>query len=265
MGIIKFIQVMKPRYIIFFLGLLILQSGFYGDPFNHSFQAKSIHDSFNWDNTALGTPTPGTVDSSGEDDDQCLFNELDCEEGSSSDTSKIDSDLSPPELADVVIILFWMQDCVHCEEVLNTVLPDIRVNYQDQISIYPVELKEIEEVDRFYQMAERLGVAKNDIGVPLMLIGEQVLTGNQIKSDLSGWIETYLQNGSASIPAIPEFADLLPESILNIQDKSNLDLSDDSSEIPTRSIFLIIGIPILLLTTILLIMIMRKSKKGIKY
>jgi hypothetical protein len=44
-----------------------------------------------------------------------------------------------------------------------------------------------------------------------------------------------------------------------------LDLSDDSSEIPTRSIFLIIGIPILLLTTILLIMIMRKSKKAIKY
>jgi hypothetical protein len=44
-----------------------------------------------------------------------------------------------------------------------------------------------------------------------------------------------------------------------------LDLSDDSSEITTRSIFLIFGIPILLLTTILLIMIMRKSKKGIKY
>lgn len=103
---------------------------------------------------------------------------------------------------------------------INNVLPEIRINYKDQISIIPIEINEIEEVDRFYQMAERLGVPKNNIGVPLMLIGNQILTCNQIKPDLSKWIHYYLQDGSVSIPAIPEFAEQLPESIRESQSNS---------------------------------------------
>lgn len=200
-------------------------------------------------NQDSSTPTP-TPSANTDEEDICGLTSEDCGDLSGSDSSKPEGSFETNQFADVVIILFWMKDCEHCEEVLNTVLPEIEYQYKDRVSIFPIELKEIETIDTFYKMAERLGVSKNNIGVPLAIIGNQVLTGIQIKSDLSGWIETYLQDNTKSILAIPEFADQLPESIqsrqINPEDFPNEKQPDRKTNgMRTQTLLLAIGIPVL--------------------
>jgi thiol-disulfide isomerase/thioredoxin len=199
--------------------------------------------------TITPTPTPAEDELN---DDICGLTADGCGDTENSDVQQAWMNFKAHPSANVVIIMFWMEDCAHCEEVLNTVLPALDKQYDDQIFIYPIELKDIETVDNFYQMAERLGVSKNNIGVPLAIVGNQVLTGDQIKSKLSEKINTVLQNGQKTVLAIPEFADQLPESIqirqINQQDLLNENSSanqSNSSRIIT--LLLAIGLPILII------------------
>ncbi|MDX9850310.1 MAG: hypothetical protein RBT01_07390 [Anaerolineaceae bacterium] len=194
------------------------------------------------------TPIPAGTD---EKNDICGLEADDCgdPENASAHSAGMNFDAHPN--ADVVIILFWMEDCAHCAEILNSVLPGFVTKYNDQIYIFPIELKEIETIDSFYQMAERLGVQKNDIGVPLVIIGNQVLTGDQIESGLSNWVEKTLQSGNKTILAIPEFEDQLPVSIqnrqMNAQDLSNVNAAThQNNNSRTMTIALVAGIPVLI-------------------
>jgi hypothetical protein len=214
-------------------------------------------------NQELSTPTP-TVNS--EEEDICGLTSEDCGDSSGSDSTKSELNFGANPFANVAIILFWMEDCAHCEEVLNTVLPEIEFQYDDRVFIFPIELADIETVDIFYQMAERLGVPKNNIGVPLVIIGSQVLTGNQIKTDLSGWIDTYLKENTSFILAIPEFSDQLPGSIQSRQinpknfPKENQPVSQTPG-IRTLTLLLAIGIPVLGVLLILVYFLFLRSAR----
>jgi flagellar basal body-associated protein FliL len=250
----------KPQIIISLLiiliiiGIVTIQSVVIAQPGHSTHSLRQFNNELNLSSTTV-TKTPQI------EDEICAFSQPDCGDETIIESDHIYSDLSNPQLADIVIILFWMQDCVHCEEVLNNVLPDIRINYKEQISIIPIEIIEIEEVDRFYQMAGRLGVPKNKIGVPLILIGNQILTGDQIKPDLHTWIDYYLQEEFVPIPAIPEFAEQLLESIREQQNApSNLKSSDKSINIGALLPILLIGLPILLLVVITFYILARRLK-----
>lgn len=218
---------------------IVIAQGFSNSPFFRVHTKKTI------------TPSP-TPDEDEENDDICGFTADDCGEPIISDTQQAWMNFEAHPSADVVIIMFWMEDCAHCEEVLNTVLPNVVKQYDDQIFIYPIELKDIESVDRFYQMAERLGVSKNNIGVPLAIVANQVLTGDQIKSKLSERINTAIQDGQKTVLAIPEFADQLPESIQNRQINQQDLRSENSSTNQSGSariitLLLVIGLPVLII------------------
>ena len=106
----------------------------------------------------------------------------------------------------VSAVLFWMQGCPHCEAVMNSVLPALQQKYGDKLAIQPVELKGTEDVDRLYQLGSRLGVSKDNIGVPFLMIGDLFLAGDQaIKDELPGLIDQELAQGGVNLPAIPEF------------------------------------------------------------
>ncbi len=194
------------------------------------------------------TPTPTSIP---DNEDICGLTSDDCGDGGSADAHQAGMNFEAHPNADLVIILFWMEDCAHCAQVLNSVLPGFVTQYNDHIYIYPIELKEIESVDKFYQMAERLGVPKNDIGVPLAIVGNQVLTGDQIESELTNWVETLLMEGQTTILAIPEFEDQLPDSIQNRQmatqvlTNGNM-ASNQSKNSRTITLNLAVGIPILI-------------------
>lgn len=118
----------------------------------------------------------------------------------------------PQESAQPVVkaVLFWMQGCPHCHEVINTVIPPIQEKYGDQFHIEIIELASSDEVFALYDLAESMGFSKNDVGVPFLIIGEHVLIGSRdIPEQLPGLIDQYLAKGGADFPDSAALAALL--------------------------------------------------------
>jgi len=110
-------------------------------------------------------------------------------------------------------VMFWIDTCTHCSYVRDEVLPPLQAQYKDQLKIFQIEIKSAGDLDRLYQIAESLGMAKEDVGVPFLIIGDHVLKGSkQIPAELPGLIEQYLSVGGVDYPDIPLLADLLPTS-----------------------------------------------------
>lgn len=111
-------------------------------------------------------------------------------------------------------IMFWLSTCGNCEYVINEVLPPLQDQYGDQLEILLIELVTQEDVDRLYETAAIVGIAKENVGVPFMLVGESVLKGSeQIPSELPGLIELHLAQGGLNYPDYPSLAAYIPESI----------------------------------------------------
>ena len=109
-------------------------------------------------------------------------------------------------------IMFWLNTCGHCEYVINEVLPPLQDQYDDQLEILLVELVTQEDVDRLYETASSMGIAKEDVGVPFMLVGERVLKGSEeIPVELPDLIEMHLASGGIDFPRFPSLAAYLPE------------------------------------------------------
>jgi uncharacterized membrane protein len=120
-----------------------------------------------------------------------------------------------PQQPVVRAVMFWMDTCGHCHYVIEEVLPPLKDQYQNQLEITLIELQTTEDIDLLYQTAAALGIAKEEVGVPFLVIGDQVLKGSaQIPAELPGLIEHYLAQGGVDYPNLPTLAEVLPASAL---------------------------------------------------
>ena len=111
-------------------------------------------------------------------------------------------------------VMFWIDTCSHCSFVREEVLPPLQAKFQEQLKIFQIQIKTATDLDQLYQIAEGFGMAKEDVGVPFIIIGDQVLIGSaQIPDELPGLIEQYLAVGGVGYPDIPLLADVLPPTI----------------------------------------------------
>lgn len=112
----------------------------------------------------------------------------------------------PAETAPVVYaVMFWMDGCPYCEEVLQNVLPPLQAQYGSQLEILLVEVHSTVDVNALYEIASRYNIPKQQVGVPFLVIGEQTVIGSdEVAWELPGLIETYLANGGVALPEIPE-------------------------------------------------------------
>lgn len=100
-------------------------------------------------------------------------------------------------------VLFWSDTCAHCHYVIDEVLPPLQAQYGDQLDIVLIELNSQANADRFYAVGAAFGRPQNQMGVPLMVVGDNLLAGSvQIPDELPGLIERYLAAGGVDIPAI---------------------------------------------------------------
>jgi len=124
------------------------------------------------------------------------------------------STLLPAESAPaarVRAVLFWKDGCPHCHEVLENVLPPLQEKYGEQLEILLVEVVTVEDVDRLYEVAAAYGIPRERVGVPFLILGEQVLISSaQTPAELPGLIESYLTQGGLDWPDNPTMTDLLP-------------------------------------------------------
>ncbi len=112
----------------------------------------------------------------------------------------------------VQAVMFWMEGCGHCDWVKENVLPPLQAKHGDQWQLALVELRSAEDFDRLFALGAALGVPRNNIGVPLLLIGDAILIGSgEIPAELPGLIEQHLAAGGVGWPQAPGLEWFLPE------------------------------------------------------
>lgn len=104
----------------------------------------------------------------------------------------------------VQAVMFWMEGCPHCHIVLDDVLPPLTEKYGSQFELTLIEVVTAEDVDLLFTTAAHYGIAKEQVYVPFMIIGDRVLIGSDaIPAELPGLIEQHLGQGGWSLPEIP--------------------------------------------------------------
>ncbi len=106
-------------------------------------------------------------------------------------------------------ILFWSNGCPHCETVLLEVLPPLQAQHGSQLSLLLIELITVEDIDALYQIGAALGLAKEQVNLPLLVMGQQALVGaTAILEQLPGLIEKHLAAGGVDYPGL-----LIPDAL----------------------------------------------------
>ena len=110
-------------------------------------------------------------------------------------------------------VLFWMNGCPHCEEVIQNVLPPLSEKFGEQFDLSMIEVSTMQDVEVLYQVAASYNISQEQTGVPFLIIGNHVLIGSQqIPNELPNLIEQYLAQGGADLPANPIIAKLLSQA-----------------------------------------------------
>jgi len=111
--------------------------------------------------------------------------------------------ISAPAKPVVRAVMFWMNGCPHCEQVIKQVLPPLEQKYGEQLDIRLVEVKTAQDVDELYRLGAMFGFSKEQTGVPFLIIANRALVGSeQIPAELPGLIDELLATGGADLPNI---------------------------------------------------------------
>lgn len=110
-------------------------------------------------------------------------------------------------------VMFWMDGCPHCEEVIQYVLPPLYQKHGEQFDLSMIEVATMQDIEILYQIAATYNIPKERTGVPFLIIGEQVLIGSdQVANQLPGLIDSHLAQGGVDLPSNPVLAELLPQA-----------------------------------------------------
>ena len=110
-------------------------------------------------------------------------------------------------------IMFWMDGCPHCEDVIQNVLPPLYEKHGAHFELFMIEVVDTQDVETLYSVAASYNIPKEQTGVPFLIIGEQVLVGSdQVRSQLPVLIDDYLAQGGVDWTSNPTLTDLLPTS-----------------------------------------------------
>ncbi len=129
-------------------------------------------------------------------------------------TTNVQAASNSPEQPVVNTVLFFTNDCPYCNLLLTKTLPPIQEQYQSQLNILLIEVDTAQEIDSLYSLGGSLGLAKERVIVPLLLIDHTPLVGvDEISQKLPDLVDKYLASGGVEYPDIPLLANMLARGI----------------------------------------------------
>lgn len=113
----------------------------------------------------------------------------------------------------VHIVMFWMNGCPHCHEVLDNILPPLQDEYGERLDILLVEVATMQDIEMLYQVAAVYNIPEEKTYVPFLIIGDQVLVElDQVGDQLPAMIQYHLAQGGMDFPPNPVLAEILPQT-----------------------------------------------------
>ena len=107
-------------------------------------------------------------------------------------------------------VLFYSPNCSHCQAVIQTHLPPIFEQYGNQLEILGVDVTQPVGLSLYQAAIERFQIPGERAGVPTLIVGSDVLVGDQeIPELLPGMVENKLMQGGEDWPDIPGLLEVL--------------------------------------------------------
>lgn len=114
-------------------------------------------------------------------------------------------------------VLFFSPTCPHCHKVMEQDLPPLVQKYGDQLEIVGVDIDHEVGAALYQAMLYQFNVPDDRIGVPTLVVGDQVLVGSkEIPEKFPAIIEKGLAAGGIDWPTIPGL-----QQVLSAQPNSN--------------------------------------------
>ena len=96
----------------------------------------------------------------------------------------------------VQAILFWEEGCPSCEKILQEFLPNFQAEQGEQFKLEKIEVISVDDINYLFQVGAAYGLKKDEIGVPLLIIGDTALAGAAEIQDLLPYhVADYLSRG----------------------------------------------------------------------
>ena len=138
--------------------------------------------------------------------------------------------LNPSEQPVVHTVLFWSNGCSYCSLLLTDILPSLQDRYSSQLSILLIELVTSNDIDQLYALGSTLGLSKEQVSIPFLLIDHTTLIGaNEIRDSLPDLIDGYLSAGGLDYPNLPLLDEMLPKGVDFTTFNPNLRLLDQTA------------------------------------
>ncbi len=108
------------------------------------------------------------------------------------------------------ILYFYSVDCTHCQAVERDVLKPLEEKYPGRLDIRYLEIGDPNAYELLVRAEEYFGVAPEKRGLPTIVIGDQILIGEEeVRQQLPCLVEKCLAETGADFPPIPGLADAL--------------------------------------------------------
>jgi len=104
----------------------------------------------------------------------------------------------------VQAILFTTPDCDDCQLEIGTSLTPMKAKYGAQFEYRTIDIVTSDDVEYLYRVAELYRIAREDVDLPLIIIGEQLLIGEQMVDELPGLVESYLAAGGVAYQVLSD-------------------------------------------------------------
>jgi uncharacterized membrane protein len=128
--------------------------------------------------------------------------------------TQVKANTSQAENPVVHAILFYSTGCPYCTQVLTSTLPDLEHKYSSQLNILLIDIASLDDVDNLYTLGAALGLSKEQVMVPFLLIDHTALVGaDEINLHLSSLIDQYLASGGIDLPNLPQLSGMLTKGI----------------------------------------------------
>jgi len=96
------------------------------------------------------------------------------------------------------LVMFWMQECRHCERVRKDILPPLQAKYGDRLKMRLIEVVDHIDEKALAEIAATHKLTEEETGVPFLMIGNQVFVGDRpIERELPTLLAKY------AVTAIP--------------------------------------------------------------
>jgi len=134
----------------------------------------------------------------------------------------------------VKAIFFYMPTCDHCHKVIEETLPPIMEHFGDQLLITFVDVSTADGKELFYAAADRYAIPVEAQGVPLMVVGSEVMNGDvEIPSRLAAVVEEGLAGGGVDWPDLPGVEAIAAREGLAAPPAAPAPAASESGSLPT--------------------------------